>query len=99
MGSPEEVASAQPARISFTLRGLTPQVPVLPGALGSESAGGGRILIRTLDLQQTLTGLLTWAADQHVTLADLEARQGSLEEAFLAVAQSTGPLPVTEEQR
>ena len=60
-------------------------------------------MIRTRRLQQTLAGLLAWAASHDVRLTDLDARPGSREEAFLAVAQSTGqcisPPPITEEAR
>ena len=99
-GTPAEVSAAHPARISFTLPpGFTQPVPPLPGALGADHGTGGGVVIRTDDLQRTLTELTAWAATQDVRLADLQVRTGSLEEAFLAVAQSTGPSPITEEAR
>lgn len=90
VGTPEEVTAVEPARISFTLPpGLPDRVPTLPGAVGTDRDSGGGVVIRTRDIQQTLTALLTWATTHDVRLTALEARSGSLEEAFLAVAHST----------
>ena len=93
-GTPAEVAASQPARISFTPpEGTAEAVPDLPGALGGDGGDGRtgrRVVVRTRDLQLTLTALLGWASARGVALPDLDARSASLEEAFLAVAGSTG---------
>ena len=45
-------------------------------------------MLQTGDLQQTLTALLGWANHHNLRLHNLIARPPSLEEAFLAVAES-----------
>jgi ABC-2 type transport system ATP-binding protein len=49
---------------------------------------GRSVVVRTRDLQGSLTALLSWATSRGVVLGDLDARSASLEEAFLAVAGS-----------
>ncbi len=93
-GTVAEVLAAHPARISFELPERTGphaalDLPVLPGA--APELDGRRVLLRTPDLQGTLTELLGWAARHRVELARLDARSASLEEAFLAVAASADP--------
>jgi ABC-2 type transport system ATP-binding protein len=88
-GTPEEVAAAEPARIVFRLESgaARPDVAAIAGRPGvSTTADGHRTVVHTDDLQDTLTALLAWASRHGVRLHDLEARTGSLEEAFLAVA-------------
>jgi ABC-2 type transport system ATP-binding protein len=94
-GTPADVAASRPARISFTQAGHLPlpELAQLPGATGLDVSDGNeavssghRVLVRTEDLQRTLSALMLWASSQGVVLRDLEARSGSLEEAFLAVA-------------
>lgn len=86
-GTPAEVASTQPARISFELPpGTVGSLPALLGATATTSQG--TTLLLTEDLQTTLTELLHWAGTRDVRLTGLEARSSSLEEAFLAVAQT-----------
>jgi len=88
-GTPEEVAAAQPARILFRLDpGVArPDVGTLAGRDDVHTAADGqRTVVRTGDLQDTLGALLAWAGRHDVRLHDLEARPGSLEAAFLAVA-------------
>jgi ABC-2 type transport system ATP-binding protein len=46
------------------------------------------VVVRTRDLQSSLTALLSWASSRGVALRNLDARSASLEEAFLAVAGS-----------
>ncbi|MFC8716531.1 ABC transporter ATP-binding protein [Kitasatospora sp. NPDC057198] len=92
-GTVAEVLAAHPARISFGLPERTGahaalDLPALPGT--STEVDGRRVLLRTPDLQGTLTELLGWAARHRVVLDRLDARSASLEEAFLAVAAS-GP--------
>lgn len=91
-GTPAEVTAAHPARLSFTVPdGVSSAVPDLPGAFGLEvrrTASGRRFAVRSQDLQCSLTVLLAWAARHDVVLTDLDARSASLEDAFLAVAES-----------
>ncbi|WP_282206334.1 ABC transporter ATP-binding protein [Kitasatospora fiedleri] len=101
-GTVAEVLAAHPARISFELPERTGphaslDLPVLPGA--RPELDGRRVLLRTPDLQGTLTELLGWAARHRVELARLDARSASLEEAFLAVAASGGPAPAAAPAR
>jgi ABC-2 type transport system ATP-binding protein len=66
-------------------------VPELPGAVGVAQYGAGAVrsvLVHTRDLQRTLTALLGWASCRGWVLQDLSTRPASLEEAFLAVAES-----------
>jgi len=92
-GTPAEVAASQPARISFRLPADTREpLPDLPGAVGTagmDGRNGRSVVVRTQDLQRTLLALLGWASSRGVELPDLNARSASLEEAFLAVAEST----------
>lgn len=89
-GTPDEVTATQPAHVSFTLPcDFHDPVPDLPGALGTDQRDGPtgrRVVVRTGDLQQTLTATVGWGASRGLVLADLNARPASLEEAFLAVA-------------
>ena len=92
-GTPAEVAQSHPARISFSLPCFPPagdatgSLPLLPGGV-AVFPNRGRMVLHTGDLQTTLTALLTWAERHDVALQNLVARPPSLEEAFLAVAQS-----------
>jgi ABC-2 type transport system ATP-binding protein len=90
-GTPAQVTAAQPARISFALpTGVGAPPAGLPGALESSTTADGVVVVRTDDLQRTLTALLTWAGAHDVRLTDLHARPASLEEAFLALADAAG---------
>jgi ABC-2 type transport system ATP-binding protein len=97
-GTPAEVAASQPARISFQLpEGWREPVPELAGTLASIT--GRRVVLQAEDLQRTLTALLRWADSRNVALAALDARPASLQEAFLAVAASSGePVNVNDSQ-
>jgi ABC-2 type transport system ATP-binding protein len=86
-GTPAEVTAARPARIRFRLPAGTPAA-ALPLGLRA-AADGDRVEIRTERLQESLTELLTWAAQEHVRLEGLDARSASLEEAFLEIASRT----------
>jgi ABC-2 type transport system ATP-binding protein len=93
-GTPAEITAAQPARISFTLAaGITEPVPELPGVdvLDTARPTGRSVVLHTRDLQRSLTALLGWAAARQLALTELDARQASLEEAFLAVATAASP--------
>jgi ABC-2 type transport system ATP-binding protein len=86
-GTPEEVAAAQPAQVAFRLESGAPRPDLAAlGARADATADGRRTVVHTGDLQETLTALLAWAGTHGVRLHDLEARPGSLEAAFLAVA-------------
>jgi ABC-2 type transport system ATP-binding protein len=93
-GTLAEVVASHPARIGFRLPGdlRMSRLPVLPGARPAtvDHAGrsGDRVTIPTDDLQRSLAGLLAWAAAHQIELRDLDARSASLQEAFLAVAES-----------
>lgn len=88
-GTPAEVAASQPARITFELPPDSREpVPDLPGAVATPNGRG--TIVTTEDLQRTLTALLDWANQRDVRLHDLNARSASLEEAFLAIAESDG---------
>jgi len=91
-GTPAEVARSQPARICFSwpcssASGTAAELPPLPGRV-EQLPTRGRMMLQTGDLQQTLTALLGWANHHNLRLHNLIARPPSLEEAFLAVAES-----------
>ena len=92
-GTPVQIATGRPARISFALsQGAQSSLPDLPGAVGTDesttSDGRTLVVVRTQDLQRSLAALLGWAEAREVKLHALNARSASLEEAFLAVTQS-----------
>lgn len=65
----------------------------LPGVIGSDSADG-QISLRTTDVQESLVALLNLADREGVALADLNARQSTLEDVFLSLtgrAYESGP--------
>jgi ABC-2 type transport system ATP-binding protein len=87
-GTPAEVAGGRPARIAFGLPdGWSPgDLPVKGHQEHAYEVQEGRIVLHTDRLQEALTALLRWAADNDVRLERLDAREASLEEAFLAIA-------------
>ena len=88
-GSPAEVAASRPARIFFELPGdWREPVPDMAGTRARVT--GRRVLLQPDDLQPALTALLGWANSRGLVLGALDARPASLEEAFLAVAASSG---------
>ncbi|WP_101255457.1 ABC transporter ATP-binding protein [Streptomyces barkulensis] len=88
-GTPAEVTASRPSRIRFTLPEGMPAAR-LPLSLKAAEHGRG-VEIRTGRLQESLTELLLWARQEGVTLAGLDARSASLEEAFLEIAHGGGP--------
>ncbi|MDT0308980.1 ABC transporter ATP-binding protein [Streptomyces sp. DSM 44917] len=85
-GTPAEVAAREPARIRFDV----PAGPLAAGLLpeGTTAAvRGGRVELRTRDLQRTLLELLLRARDLGVALPGLDARSASLEEVFLTITR------------
>ena len=95
-GTPAEVVGGQAARISFDWPpGAVPPLPVLPGGVTVEPTRGG-VVLRTGDLQLTVAALLEWANHHDLRLHQFTARAASLQETFLAVAES-GDAPHDEE--
>lgn len=89
-GTIADVVAAQPSQVSFELPAgyFAGDLPPL-GELGvsEHEIVGGRIRLRTHELQRTATGLLVWARDANVGLGRLDVRAASLEEAFLRIAR------------
>ncbi|MEE1740216.1 ABC transporter ATP-binding protein [Streptomyces sp. BE147] len=85
-GTTAEVTARQPARIRFELPDDVPAAR-LPLPLRA-AADGRRVEIRTPALQESLHELLHWARESGVRLIGLDARSGSLEEAFLDIAKT-----------
>jgi ABC-2 type transport system ATP-binding protein len=85
LGTPAQLAATRPARISFRLPAGA-GVPDLPGVVAS--VNGQDVVLATDDLQASLGLVLGWAARNDLRLDDLTARPASLEEAFLAIAES-----------
>jgi ABC-2 type transport system ATP-binding protein len=71
--------------IRFRLtNGLTPET--IAAAIGRRPEfSGNQAVVSTTEPQRDLHGLLDWAADSGVELADLEVRRPSLEDVFLTV--------------
>jgi len=89
-GTPAEIVGGQAARISFGWPpGMVPPLPVLPGGVTIQPTRDG-VLLRTGDLQLTVSALLEWANQHDLRLHQLTARAASLHETFLAVAESGG---------
>jgi ABC-2 type transport system ATP-binding protein len=84
LGTPAEIAAIRPARVSFRRPGVA--LPDFPGVVAA--VNGNRVALDTEDLQTTLTQVLQWATQKDQRLEDLTARPASLEEAFLAIAES-----------
>lgn len=89
-GTIADVVAAQPSQVSFALPAgyFVGDLPPL-GELGvsEHEIDGGRIRLRTHELQRTATGLLVWARDANIELGRLDVRAASLEEAFLRIAR------------
>ena len=62
-------------------------LPVLPDGVTVERTARG-VVLRTGDLQGTVSALLEWANLHNLQLHQFNARSASLQEAFLAVAES-----------
>lgn len=89
-GTIADVVAAQPSQVSFALPAgyFVGDLPPL-GELGvsEHEIDGGRVRLRTHELQRAATGLLLWARDANVELGRLDVRAASLEEAFLRIAR------------
>ncbi|HEV7627942.1 MAG TPA: ABC transporter ATP-binding protein, partial [Streptomyces sp.] len=92
-GTHEQVVAERPSNIRFTLpAGLS--LETLPSSLPPATMAGGRVEIRTPQLQTALTDLLLWARQANIELQGLHARTATLEEVFLEIAQ----LPEDDEE-
>jgi len=87
-GAPHEIAEGHPATIQFL---SVPELPDLPVEISHER---GLTLLRTDDLQRTLTDLLVWAQRRGQVLDGLQARSATLESVFLDIANAE-PVPAT----
>jgi ABC-2 type transport system ATP-binding protein len=85
-GTVPEIVAGEPSSIAFA----TPE-QALPGLPAEVRDDRGRTEIRTPDLQPTLSVLLRWAEEHHVTLADLAVSSPSLEAVFLRIAREGAP--------
>ena len=87
-GTPAQVVGAQAARISFSWPpGPVPMLPVLPDGVTVERTPR-EVVLRTGNLQGTVSALMQWATLHNLQLPHFQARSASLQEAFLAVAES-----------
>jgi ABC-2 type transport system ATP-binding protein len=87
-GSPSDIAKGYPSTISFE------GFHELPGDLAGVSRVRneyGRTTLLTQSLQDTLTELMLWAAQNQIHLDALDARSPSLESIFLAIADGRVP--------
>ncbi|MCW3158215.1 ABC transporter ATP-binding protein [Micropruina sonneratiae] len=87
-GTMAELVADQPAQISFGRPAdLNLASLALPGA--RLSVDDDAVRIETTTMQRSLAALLAWAGD--VQLTDLQARSASLEQVFLAIANTEEP--------
>jgi ABC-2 type transport system ATP-binding protein len=88
-GTPEEVATVLPARITFRVPPNSPPLPELTHAT-REIVETGLVLYESTSLQADLSALLAWANEHALTLPNLSARPASLEDVFMDVAVGDG---------
>lgn len=92
-GTLAEIVKTQPSQISFSLDAGVDESGLTRFAGAAlhieERAGHRRLRLETFDPQRVVGLLLSWAGDQ-IHLTDLHVVPGSLEQAFLEVAASTG---------
>ncbi len=81
-GTVPQIVAGEPSTIGFS--SLESDLPDLPAGVRHDR---GRTEIRTTDLQRTLSALMRWADDHHVTLAGLTVSSPSLEAVFLRIAR------------
>ncbi len=87
-GTLAEILATRPAGFSAVLPADAPTD--LPRFAGSTEIGGGRLSVRTTELQADLTAFLGWAAGRGVRLSDLRAAPASLADIYHAVRTETG---------
>jgi ABC-2 type transport system ATP-binding protein len=83
-GTVSQIVANHPSTLSFGLNEGT-AVRDLPIG-GRIEQHGGRVTVVTDRLQEDARRLLTWAAEQDVSLDRFTARPASLEEAFISIA-------------
>jgi ABC-2 type transport system ATP-binding protein len=88
-GSPTQIAAGHASTISFAELPGSPSAPERLAGTRGVAHEHGRTVMQTDRLQVTLSDLLTWAALNHITLDDLDARSPSLETVFLAIADGS----------
>ncbi|SNS41609.1 ABC transporter ATP-binding protein [Rhodococcoides kyotonense] len=81
-GTVEEVVADHPASIRLDL----PNVPLPELLSATVDVEDGKLVIRTGELQDTLTELMLWAQRSGVRIHGLDARAASLETVFLSIA-------------
>ena len=94
-GTPSEIAAGHPSTISFE------GFPELPDGLPGVSRvvrEHGRTTLETRALQDSLTDLMLWAAQNEIRLDRLDARSPSLESVFLSIADGRDPEPALTEE-
>ena len=94
-GTPSEIAAGHPSTISFE------GFPELPDGLPGVSRvvrEHGRTTLETRALQDSLTDLMLWAAQNEIRLDQLDARSPSLESVFLSIADGRDPEPALTEE-
>jgi ABC-2 type transport system ATP-binding protein len=82
-GTPTEIAEGHPSTISFETVLETPDDLAGVSRVAHEH---GRTTLETNALQESLTELMLWAAQNQIRLDDLDARSPSLESVFLSIA-------------
>ncbi|GHK03763.1 ABC transporter ATP-binding protein [Streptomyces sp. NPDC003753] len=95
-GTPSEVTSTQPSRVSFELPEgyfLGDLPPLADLGVTAHETAGRTVRLRTDELQRTATAVLLWAQRARVELRALDVRSASLEEAFLHIARTAAPPP------
>ncbi|MFG1924078.1 ABC transporter ATP-binding protein [Cryptosporangium sp. NPDC048952] len=89
-GTLDEVVGTYRAEIRWGSAVGRPPAGVLDGGEAVETEGR-HVVIRTGNLQRTLSRVLRWAEDDGLALPELRATPASLETAFLAVARADEP--------
>lgn len=84
-GTPAQIVAGLPSTISFSMAASVAQLPPL---FGETAQINDRIEITTSRPQADLSSLLNWADTHNLELGALEARAGSLEQAFLSIAST-----------
>jgi daunorubicin resistance ABC transporter ATP-binding subunit len=79
-----EIRLDDPAAVSAAARALARRLPLLPGAIRTET-GTGRLTLAAPDGTATLLAAAAALAADGITIDDLGLRQPSLDEAFLAL--------------
>jgi ABC-2 type transport system ATP-binding protein len=95
-GTPADIVSDLPSTISFATNSLPPALSLPDLGQVRITEHRGSTTVETRDLQQSLAGLLAWAATHRATLSGLNAETATLERAFLALTHA--PPTTTEHE-